>query len=145
MEKIDESEEAIQSPPEAEESTTPVTVLVKEFQELKEKAAEELKEIKESKAVTKPELDISVLTNFKDKVIKEFGLTEKIDVHGCFALYYNGFIILKLLPRKNCRFGVWREVPEDKNRWRAFRIKTDEEEQVVLEHIKLFIESNAEE
>jgi len=139
MEKIDEekieSEEApLSSPIEAEESIETITEEIKEIQEKKEI-------IKESK----PELDLSVLNAFKDKITKEFGLTEKIDVHGCFALYYNEFIILKLLPRKNCRFGVWREVPENENKWKAFRIKTDEEEQETIDHIKLFIKTNAEE
>jgi len=139
MEKIDEEkieteETPLSTPIEAEDSIETITEEIKEIQEKKE-----------SKVITKPELDLSVLNTFKDKIIKEFGLTEKIDVHGCYGLYYNDYIVLKLLPRKNCRFGVWREVPEKDNKWRAFRINTDEEEQKVINHIKLFIETNSKE
>ena len=92
----------------------------------------------------KSTIDLTKLNAFKEKTIKEFGLVEHIDSHGCCGLYYNDFIILKLLPRKNCWYGVWREIPEQGNKWRAIRVHNQEEENAIYEHIKLFIETNKE-
>ena len=133
-----------------------------EIQEATKTATEELQAMQEKKAnaeveeetapaeptpATKPKstVDLTKLNAFKEKITKEFGLSEKIDSNGCITLYYKEMIVLKLLPRKNCRFGVWREEPEEDNKWKAFRINTDAEEQQTVDHIKLFIDANVEE
>ena len=89
-----------------------------------------------------PVEETSTLDEFKLKIVNEFGLSSSVDSHGCFKIKYNNHLILKLLPRKNCRFGVWREIPEEDNKWKAQRIKTDEEEETIINHIKEFIKVN---
>ena len=120
-------------------SAAEVTEELVKMQEKKQEKKEQSKEIKKEK----PGIDMSKLNAFKDKVIKEFGLEEKVDNHGCSGLYYKGFIVLKLLPRKNCWYGVWREVPKDDNKWRAFRVKDEQGEKETYDHIKLFIQTNS--
>lgn len=90
------------------------------------------------------EIDLSSMNNFKDKITKEFGLTERLDSNGCSGMYYNDFLVLKLLPRKNCWYGVWREVPEDGNKWRTFRVTNPDEENIHYEHIRQFVKTNSE-
>ena len=50
--------------------------------------------------------------------------------------------MIKLLPRLNCRFGVCREIPEEDNKWKAFKINTNEEQDYVYNHVKKLVELN---
>ena len=148
MEEIEkELEEVPSEPTEADLAEEASKAITEELEAVEEKK-EEIKEEKVEEPVPEPKpkstIDLTKLNAFKEKAIKEFGLTEHIDSHGCSGLYYNDFIILKLLPRKNCWYGVWREIPEQGNKWRAVRVHNQEEENVVYEHIKLFIETNKE-
>ena len=118
------------------------------FQERKEQAQADLKKIKvenskeEKKVKPKPEVS-PLLEQFRDKLIKDFGVVAKVEPSsGNTILRYNKFLIVKLLPRKNCRFGICREVPEEDNKWKAFRIKTDAEETSVYNHVKKLVELN---
>lgn len=147
-----------------------ITATVAAFQERKTKAAEELKKIKSSKSRSKPvpvpvekvkpdpeivddvkqpkpkkvkpPVDMKLLNHFKNKLIKDFGLTESKESSGNIVLKYNKFLMIKLLPRRNCRFGVCREVPEEVNKWKAFKVSTDEEEQKVYNHVKKLVKLN---
>lgn len=142
--KEEELEEENSEPTEAEDVQEPEGTVTEQMQKFQEKKAK-IEESKKEKPTPKPkaEIDLSKLNAFKTKIVKEFGLIEKIDSHGCFALYYKDFIVLKLLPRKNCWYGVWREVPEEGNKWHAFKIKDQAEENKVSAHIKLFIKTNS--
>lgn len=118
------------------------------FHERKEQADKDLKEIKvqnnkeEKKVKPKPEI-APQLEQFRDKLVKDFGVVAKVEPSsGNTILRYNNFLIIKLLPRKNCRFGVCREVPEEDNKWKAFRIKTEDEETAVYNHVKKLVELN---
>ena len=88
--------------------------------------------------------DISKLIEFRDRVIKDFSLTEKIDKDNNHCLYFNGFLVLKLLERKSWWYGVCREIPEKDNIWRAFRVKSTEDEKSHYDHIKTFVKINSE-
>ena len=121
---------------------------VAEFHERKEVADAEIKKIKtqnnkaEKKVKPKPEVSPS-LEQFRDKLVKDFGIVAKVEPSsGNTILRYNKFLIIKLLPRKNCRFGICREVPEEDNKWKAFRIKTEDEETAVYNHVKKLVELN---
>ena len=87
-------------------------------------------------------IDISAMNIFKDKLVKDFGLTASVEKSGNTILKYNGFLMIKLLPRRCCRFGVCREIPEQDNIWKAFRINTDEEQEQVYNHVKKLVEVN---
>jgi len=118
---------------------------MKEMKEAIQESKEEKEpEVKEEKPKTKTTIDLTKLNNFKSKIIKEFGLTESMDSNGCYVMKYDGLLVFKLLPRKNCWYGVWREVPEDNNKWRAMRVYNEDDEQTHYNHIKLFIEANKE-
>ena len=107
----------------------------------KEESKPEPVEVKER---PKPKRDVTKLNAFKEKVIKEFGLTESLDANGCTALKFEGFLIMKLLPRANCWYGVWREDPAEGNKWRAFRVWSEKEETETYNHIKEFVKVNSE-
>jgi len=133
----------------AEEANKSVTEELKQMRKMKEtikesKEKEPEQPEKELKPKTKTTIDLTHLNTFKSKIIKDFGLTESIDSNGCYVMKYDGLLVFKLLPRKNCWYGVWREVPEDKNKWRAMRVYNEDDEQTHYNHIKLFIEANKE-
>ena len=157
------SEKENQTKSEGVEVEVDVTSHVEEFHKKKleieeKKKAEKEQEAKENKKSDKkpkpkpveqpPEkpttpTDPTPLEQFRDKLIKDFGITAKVEPSsGNTILRYNGFLMIKLLPRKCCRFGVCREVPEEDNAWKAFRINTDEEVEEVYNHVKKLVEIN---
>jgi len=133
----------------AMEVTEEVVQFQKEKEQIeKEKEQEQDEEKVESKPKTKPvkkEIDLTHFNAFKEKITKEFGLTSKVDGAGHHLMYYKDFLVVKLLPRKNWWFGICREVPEQDNIWKAFRIHNEEEIKPHYEHIKKFIEVNKQE
>ena len=103
--KVEEKVEGKTPQPKASAKT-----VSEEIQAFQEKKAQLKKENPTTKTSKGPKtIDMSSLETFKSKAIKEFGLTEKMDKNGCYGLYFKDMIVLKLLPRKNCLFGVWRE------------------------------------
>jgi len=95
---------------------------------------------------TKSEIDMSHLNAFKEKIIKEFDLESKVDSAGHHLLYFKNYsgVVIKLLPRKNWLFGICREVPEENNIWKAFRIHKPEEIKPHYEYLKKLAEVNKE-
>jgi len=84
------------------------------------------------------------LRAFMDKICKDFNVTTAPDGEDCWKVKFDEFPVLKLLSRANCWFGVWREDPTEDNKWRAFRVWSEKEEQETYEHIKEFIRINKE-
>ena len=143
-------ENNISEPTEAEETTpTPmeVTKEVVDFQKKKEEIKQSndnpVKKEHVKKEPVKKELDLTHFNAFKDKIVKDFGLECRIDSAGHHCLYYKEFLVLKLLPRKNWWYGVCREVPEQDNIWKAFRVYNEEDQKTHYEHIKEFVKINS--
>jgi len=136
---------------EAEDQPEPAIDVAKEiaeFQEKKKQIEEQREQEKEQHpkpAPKKTEIDMSHFNAFKEKIIKDFELTSKVDSAGHHLMYYKDFLVVKLLPRKNWWYGICREVPEQDNIWKAFRIHNAKEEQPHYEHIKKFVEINSQE
>ena len=136
---------------EAQEANKSVTEQLADFKEEKEKSIEErtttpkTEPIESKTTETKPKGDPAKREAFIKKLTDHFGLESTPDQHGCCQLRMKekGFLIIKVLPRHNCWYGVYREVPENDNKWKAFRIKTQEEEDIVYNHVKTFIKFNS--
>jgi len=138
IEELDEGEQESGSQTEAVEEEKSITDEIREMQEKKMQPQEEVKKEK-----PKRNIDLTKLNTFKTKLKEHFGLKEKEDKHGCYALYYNRYILIKLLPRKNCWYGVWKEMPEENNKWRAIRVYSQEDEDAVYDHVKKLVEINS--
>jgi len=145
---MEEVEEQRESPPAeaemAKDASKTITEEVLEFQEHKKEVEEQNKEESKKKAKPKRNIDLTKLNEFKDKIKKEFALTEEVDSNGCPVLYYKDTTpyILKLLPRKNCWYGVYREVPEEDNKRRAFRVNSEQDEKKHYDFIEKIITVN---
>ena len=126
-----------------EQKAIDVTNDVIAFQEEKKKILEERGPPKPKMETTIKEIYNSHLDKFKDKIIKDFGLTSKIDTVGHHCMYFKDFLVVKLLPRKKWWYGVCREVPEQDNIWKAFRICSEKDEQQHYNHIKTFVDINS--
>jgi len=131
IEGVPEPEQPVEEAPKEETPPEPI-----------EEPKEEVPIEKPAKA--RPVRDVTKLNVFKDKVVKDFGLTETTDNNGCSVLKFDGFLVCKLLPRTNCFFGVWREDPAEDNKWKAFRVYSEEDEQTTYDHIKEFVKVNTE-
>ena len=95
------------------------------------------------KPVTASKEPLSPLRKFEEKLVKDFGLTVKIDKYEWHQLFYKEFKVFELVPRKGFRFGVYREDPEQNNKWKCFRVETDEDETRHYAFAKEFIELNS--
>ena len=150
----EEPEEIIEGEAEvAKEANKTILDEMNDLEARKVKAKESLKAFKADasvpegtpKAPREPTVrDTAQLNAFKSKLIKDFGLNEKIDSHGCVQLKLKNFNVLKLLPRKGW-YGVWREDPAQDNKTHAFRVASESDEQVHYEFVKDFVKANTEE
>jgi len=144
-------EEKLESSEAVENKQTPmeVTQEVVKMQQEKEQQVQSKEEVKEQPKPkpARSEIDLTHFNAFKDKVIKDFNLTCKVDSANHHCLYYKKYLVAKLLPRKKWRFGIWREYTEDGTNWltKAFRVRKQEEEQEHYDYIKNFIEVNSKE
>jgi len=96
--------------------------------------------IQTSKMETTPK---SYLQAFEDKLVKDFGLTVKIDSYGWHQLYYKTFKVFELVPRKGFRFGVYREDPEQDNKWKCFRVTSDDDQNIHYAFASEFVKINS--
>jgi hypothetical protein len=150
----EEPEEVVEGEAEiAKEANKSVLESMKDMEERKEKAKESIKAFKADtsvpegtpKAPREPTVrDTARMDTFKSKLIKDFGLNEKVDSHGCVQLKLKNFNVLKLLPRKGW-YGVWREDPSQDNKTHAFRVASESDEQTHYEFVKDFVKANTEE
>ena len=137
MEELEEETSTLTEADQAIEANKSVTEELKAFKEHKEAIKEE-QESKEKEKEIKPKkkssIDLTKLNAFKSKLISELNLEESIDSNGCFVMKYNGILIFKLLPRKNCWYGLWTEIPQENNKWRAVRVYSADEEEAYFKH-----------
>jgi len=148
VDDLEEEDSTLTEADQAVEANKSVTEELKAFKDRKEalkeerEAEEEQEEEKEEKPKKKSTLDLTKLNAFKSKLIKELGLEESVDSNGCFIMKYNGILIFKLLPRKNCWYGLWTEIPQENNKWRAVRVYSAEEEGAYFNHAKELVNLN---
>ena len=149
-----EEEEVVEGEAEiAKEANKSVLDEMNDLQARKVTAKESLKAFKADSSVPEgtakapreaPVRDTAKLDAFKSRLIKDFGLNEKVDSHGCVQMKLKSFNVLKLLPRKGW-YGVWREDPAQDNKVHSFRVTSDEDEQTHYEFVKDFVKVNSEE
>jgi len=121
-----------------------ITNEVVAFQQKKEQLLKERGPPKPKIEKTKPEIDNTHLLKFKEKISKDFNLTCRETKDGKHIMYYKEFKMIELLPRKQWWYGVCREVPEQDNVWKAFRVNSEKDEQKHYEHLKTLVKINSE-
>lgn len=72
--------------------------------------------------------------------LKSMNFEYKLDKHNCHEFRYNKKLVVKVLPRKGCWYGVWRRVENDLNaKFKAFRIHNENEEAEFIDHVKAIV------
>jgi uncharacterized protein (DUF2267 family) len=119
------------------------------FKEMKKEqlAAEKLnpqptKPAQTSKVNTVPKEAEGYLERFEKRLVHDFNLRVNIDKYGWHQLFFGDFKVFELVPRKGFWYGVYREDPEQDNKWKCFRVTNDQDEAVNYAYCKEFVEIN---
>lgn len=143
----------------AEEANKTITQEVTEFRERKEEADAEVKkaktelkrkETKEKKEETKEDFLAKSNTVKLDAFIERLKADFNVQVNPTknnsneFHVKFDNFLICGLMPRNKQWYGIWREVAEEKNKWKAIKVCNQKDEEFEYGYIKEFIKINSE-
>lgn len=138
MEEIQEMEQKKEAQESEEEQVTEEPTV-----ESKEESTEEPVEEKPKKAPKeKPKrtYDLAKLNEFKERLVKDFGLEEKTNQRQRTALKFNGKSIIRLIPRKRIWFAV-KHYDHAMKRVMYYKVTSDADVEDHYKFVKFYIKN----